>query len=73
MPIWLIQGQADRVVPVLLTNVLAQRLCDIGNQVEYEVFPGFGHHDSTRMNMAEMLAWTSDRFADEPAATTWAE
>jgi pimeloyl-ACP methyl ester carboxylesterase len=73
VPIWLIQGEADMVVPVLLTNVLAERLCDIGNQVEYEVFPGFGHDDSTRQNMADMLAWTAERFAGEPAATTCVE
>jgi pimeloyl-ACP methyl ester carboxylesterase len=73
VPIWLIQGEADMVVPVLLTNVLAERLCEIGNEVEYEVFPGFGHDDSTRMNMADMLAWTADRFAGEPAARTCAE
>ena len=73
VPVWLIQGEADTVVPVLLTNQLAQRLCEIGNEVEYEVFPGFGHDDSTRMNMDEMLAWTAARFAGEPAATTCGE
>lgn len=73
VPIWLIQGEDDMVVPVLLTNVLAGRLCDIGNEVEYQVFPGFGHDDSTRMNMDDMLAWTADRFTGEPAATTCAE
>lgn len=73
VPIWLIQGEADMVVPILLTNVLAARLCEIGNEVEYAVFPGFGHDDSTRMNMADMLAWTAARFAGEPATTTCAE
>jgi pimeloyl-ACP methyl ester carboxylesterase len=73
VPIWLIQGEADMVVPVLLTNVLAERLCEIGNELEYEVFPGFGHDDSTRMNMEDMLAWTADRFAGEPATSTCAE
>ena len=61
------------VVPVLLTNVLAERLCEIGNELEYEVFPGFGHDDSTRMNMPQMLTWTAARFAGEPATTTCAE
>ncbi len=73
VPIWLIQGQDDMVVPVLLTNVLADRLCEIGNQVEYEVFPGFGHDDSTRQNIDDMLAWTAARFAGEPATSTCAE
>lgn len=72
-PIWLIQGEDDAVVPVLLTNQLAERLCEIGDEVEYEVFPGFGHDDSTRMNMSDMLAWTAARFAGEPAATTCVE
>lgn len=72
VPIWLIQGEDDMVVPVLLTNVLAQRLCDVGNELEYEVFPGFGHDDSTRMNMNDMLAWTAARFSGEPAVTTCA-
>ena len=68
-----IQGEDDAVVPVLLTNQLAERLCEIGDEVEYEVFSGFGHDDSTRMNIADMLAWTAARFAGEPAATTCAE
>jgi pimeloyl-ACP methyl ester carboxylesterase len=73
VPIWLIQGEDDMVVPVLLTNVLAERLCEVGNEMEYEVFPGFGHDDSTRMNMAGMIEWSAARFAGEPAATTCAE
>lgn len=73
VPIWLIQGQDDMVVPVLLTNVLADRLCEIGNEMEYEVFPGFGHDDSTRQNIDDMLAWTAARFAGEPATSTCAE
>lgn len=71
-PIWLIQGEDDMVVPVLLTNVLSERLCEVGNVVEYQVFPGYGHDDSTRQNISEMLAWTAARFAGEPAATTCA-
>lgn len=70
VPIWLIQGEDDMVVPILLTNVLAERLCNIGNEVEYQVFQGFGHDDSTRLNMSDMLAWTAARFAGEPAVTT---
>jgi len=70
VPILLIQGQEDSVVPILLTNVLENRLCDIGNEVEYRVFPGYGHNDSTEKNMPLMLEWTAARFAGEPASTT---
>jgi pimeloyl-ACP methyl ester carboxylesterase len=69
-PILLIQGQADVVVPILLTNVLYGRLCDIGNQTDYRVFEGYGHNDSTAKNMPLMLEWTAARFAGEPAATS---
>jgi predicted esterase len=73
VPILLIQGQQDRVVPILLTNVLENRLCEIGNEVDYRVFPGYGHNDSTEKNMPLMLEWTAARFAGEPASTTCGE
>lgn len=73
VPILLIQGEADMVVPILLTNVLAKRLCEIGDEVDYQVFPGYGHDDSTRKNMPLMLDWTAARFAGEPAATSCEE
>jgi pimeloyl-ACP methyl ester carboxylesterase len=73
VPILLIQGQEDRVVPILLTNVLENRLCGIGNEVDYRVFPGYGHNDSTEKNMPLMLEWTAARFAGEPASTTCGE
>ncbi len=73
VPILLIQGQADMVVPILLTNVLNRRLCAIGNELEYLVFDGYGHNDSTQKNMPLMLDWTRARFAGEPAATSCEE
>lgn len=73
VPILLIQGEADMVVPILLTNILAERLCEIGDEIDYQVFPGFGHNDSTQQNMGLMLDWTEARFAGEPAATSCAE
>ena len=70
VPILLIQGEADTVVPILLTNVLAQRLCAIGDELDYQVFPDFGHNDSTQQNMPLMLDWTAARFAGQPASTS---
>ncbi len=70
VPILLIQGQDDRIVPILLTNVLNGRLCDIGNETDYRVFEGYGHNDSTLKNMPLMLEWTAARFAGESAITT---
>ncbi len=70
MPILLLQGQDDMIVPVLLTNVLEDRLCAVGDEVDYRVFEGFGHNDSTLQNMPLMLEWTAARFSGQPAATT---
>ena len=70
VPILLLQGEDDMVVPILLTNVLADRLCEIGDQLDYRTFPGFGHNDSTLMNMELMLDWTAARFAGDPAGST---
>ena len=69
-PILLIQGQADTTVPILLTNKLNTTLCDIGNQVDYRVFEGYSHNDSTQKNMPLMLERTAARFVGKPAATT---
>jgi len=71
VPILLMQGEDDMVVPKQLTDQLyEQRLCVIGDEVDYRVFPGFGHNDSTQKNMPLMLEWTAARFAGDPAATT---
>ena len=70
VPILLLQGTDDQVVPKVLTDILNINLCAIGSQVDYRVFEGFGHNDSTLMNMPLMLEWTAARFAGEPAMTT---
>lgn len=73
VPILLIQGEADMVVPIVLTDALYSRLCTIGDEIDYRVFEGYGHNDSTQQNMPLMLEWTAARFAGEPAATTCVE
>jgi hypothetical protein len=40
------------------------------SQVDYRIFEGFGHNDSTMMNMPLLLEWTRARFASEPATTS---
>ncbi|MDH3202361.1 MAG: lipase family protein [Myxococcales bacterium] len=70
VPILLLQGTDDEVVPKVLTDILNINLCAIGSRVDYRVFEGFGHNDSTLMNMPLMLEWTAARFAGEPATTT---
>ncbi|MGB5810703.1 MAG: lipase family protein [Polyangiales bacterium] len=69
-PILLLQSRADQSVPIQLTDVFFSRLCGIGAEVEYRVFDGLTHNDTTRMNIPLMLSWTEARFASEPAIRT---
>src|SRR5262249_13021583 len=70
MPVLFLQGDADTQVLKVFSDILAAGLCGLGTAVEYRVFAGEGHNDSTARHMPEILAWTAARFAGEPAATT---
>lgn len=70
IPTLLLQGSADTTTPQLTSDILSDELCAIGTPLDYRVFEGFTHNDSTAMNMPLMLEWTAARFAGEPAAST---
>ncbi len=70
VPVLLLQGTDDEVIPIELTGGLYGQLCAVGTEVDYRIFDGFSHNDSTQMNMPLMLAWTADRFAGLEASTT---
>jgi len=69
-PILLLQGTEDSTVPKVLTDVLFSSLCASGSQVDYRIFEGFSHNDSTLRNLPLMLEWTAARFAGEAATDT---
>ena len=50
--------------------MICDELCAIGTPLDYRVFEGFSHNDSTAMNMPLMLEWTAARFAGEAANST---
>ena len=70
MPVLVLQGDADTTVFKPISDLLAGELCALGTEVEYRVFAGQGHNESTARHMPEILAWTAARFSGEPAATT---
>lgn len=69
-PILLLQSADDLSVPILLTNTLHRRLCEIGSHPDYRVFRGLEHDETTGSNVPLMLDWTAARFAGEAASTT---
>ena len=73
MPILLLQGSADTVVPQWETDILFDRLCETGSQTEYRVLEGRDHVTSFTSTIGDQLEWTNDRFAGEPASDTCPE
>jgi pimeloyl-ACP methyl ester carboxylesterase len=73
IPILMLQGSADPIIPQSLTDMLFDRLCDIGSQTDYRVFEGYNHAQSLTLNVPAALEWTAARFAAEPASNTCPE
>jgi alpha-beta hydrolase superfamily lysophospholipase len=65
-PILVLQGAADRTVPILATNLLVKSLRSIGDHVDYEVFPHANHDRVVFVGFPDALAWLYARF-DERA------
>lgn len=70
MPILILQGEADQIVPKGLTDELAKRVCADGVELEYRTFPGLTHGQEIATNIAPALDWAAARFAGTPPATT---
>lgn len=73
IPILMLQGSDDRLVPQSETDMLFNRLCNIGSETDYRVFEGYNHVQSLTQNLPLALEWTAARFAGEPAADTCPE
>ena len=73
-PVLLLQGQADTVVPVGVTDQIANQQCRLGTRLTYKTYPGLEHDTYPWVQgiddgaMPDILAWTADRFAGRPAA-----
>src|SRR5262245_11895166 len=61
MPVLLLQGNADTQVLKVWSDILVAGLCGRVTGVEYRVFAGEGHNDSTALHMPEIFAWTAAR------------
>jgi len=70
MPILLLQGSADTVVPQWETDILFDRLCETGSQTDYRVLEGLNHVLAFNLSIPTQLEWTAARFAGETASDT---
>jgi pimeloyl-ACP methyl ester carboxylesterase len=70
-PILIVHSTADDVVPVALSELLAQRMCAEGQVVERRIYDkGQGHGEAVPDAVTDAFAWLQQRAAgDEPAST----
>jgi pimeloyl-ACP methyl ester carboxylesterase len=63
VPLLIIQGADDDLVPVTTTQQLATHLCGIGEEVQRWLYPGEGHAEVITPSTPDMVQWIADRFA----------
>jgi pimeloyl-ACP methyl ester carboxylesterase len=62
-PLLIIQGGNDEQIPVVSTQVLAQRLCGNQQVLQRWIYPGQTHAGVIAPSADDMIHWISDRFA----------
>jgi dienelactone hydrolase len=71
VPVLVLQGADDLVVPVAVQDAVMAARCKAGQVVDYRVYPGVGHTGpaaSGSAQFSELMTWTADRFAGLAAA-----
>jgi len=69
VPVLLIQGSSDTIVPQDLTSDLRAALCSNGATLWYDVFRATNHATVLPTSFAQALPWVGDRFAAVRART----
>ena len=63
IPVFLSQGEDDKLVRPNVTKDYARQLCDAGSNVQLVMVPGVSHGFIARDSASRAVAWMSDRFA----------
>lgn len=69
VPVLVIQGQKDLIIPPDTSKHLTQRLCNNGTQTHLSTYPDAGHN-VLNPGFAEASTWTADRLAGKPVEDT---
>jgi pimeloyl-ACP methyl ester carboxylesterase len=62
-PLLIVQGGADTTIPPISTQILAQHLCGVGQDLERWIYPGMTHTGVITASIGDMVHWIRDRFA----------
>lgn len=63
VPLLIIQGGADEQIPVVSTQLLAQHLCGLGQDLERWIYPGRNHTGVIPVSLSDMTQWMADRIS----------
>ena len=70
-PILVVHSAADTVVPAALSELMVERMCGLGQQVERRVYDtGQDHGEAAPQAFVDGFDWIDARFAGEPATST---
>ena len=70
-PVLIVHSAADNTVPAALSQLLADRMCDVGQVVERRVYDrGQSHVDAVPDAVDDGLAWIGQRLAGEDPVST---
>jgi hypothetical protein len=72
VPLLIIQGGADEQVPVVSTELLAEHLCGLGQDLERWVYIGRSHAGVVFVSVPDMVHWIADRIAGDPGPDPYA-
>jgi acetyl esterase/lipase len=67
IPVFIAQGETDRLVQPAVTQAYVARLCQAGSRVRLDLMPGVGHGFAAHDSAPAAIAWIADRFAGAPA------
>ena len=71
VPVLIMQGDADQVVPLESTRSMAARMCAVGDIVDLRVIPGADHQGSVSpSSVLVAMSWVMERLAGTPARST---
>ena len=70
VPIFVYHGDADDIVPVEVSEVVAESYCSNGVTVSRKVYPGADHTNVIIAALGDINAYVDARLAGQPAAST---
>jgi len=70
LPVLVVQGEADTLIPAVVTQIYVQRLCGAGATVDYKTYAGMDHSGVLAPAAPDVIAWMNGRLQAKAAPTT---